>query len=68
MPAGATAAAAVLAVLMLTKPGIDNVPPVADTGSALEDIDLLADGEAPDFASDVEDMEFYEWASGEIES
>ena len=34
----------------------------------VEDIDLLADGEAPDFIMDLDDAEFYEWAAGEIES
>ena len=37
-------------------------------GSAFEDIDLLADGDAPDFVSETDDVEFYEWAAGEIES
>ncbi len=62
LPAGATAAA-VLAVVMLNRP-----PLPADTGSAVEDIELLADADAPDFEDDSEDLEFYEWAAGEMES
>jgi hypothetical protein len=41
---------------------------VPGTGGALEDIDLLADADAPDFVVDGEDLEFYEWAAGEVES
>ena len=31
-------------------------------------MELLADAEAPDFVDDGEDLEFYEWAAGEVES
>ncbi|HUQ08991.1 MAG TPA: DUF3619 family protein [Steroidobacteraceae bacterium] len=71
VPVGAAAAAAVLAVMFWVAPGRDAGSQLATTngnGSALEDIDLLADGDAPDFVSDSEEVEFYEWASGEIES
>jgi hypothetical protein len=68
LPAGAGAAAAVLAVVMWTARPPDVAAPSAQNGSALEDIDLLADGEAPDFVADVDDLEFYEWAAGEVES
>jgi hypothetical protein len=71
VPVGATAAAAVLAVMIWTGPGtgVDPTPALsASNGSAFEDIDLLADGDAPDFVSDDADVEFYEWASGELES
>lgn len=71
MPAGAATAAAVLAVMIWTGPGVDpksQLAAVNGTGSAFEDIDLLADGDAPDFVSDTDDVDFYEWASGEIES
>ena len=67
LPAGA-AAAAVLAVMVWTGPIGNPNTVVAEANSAFEDIDLLADGEAPDFVSDGEDVEFYEWAEGEIES
>ncbi len=69
MPAGAGAAAAVLAVMVWTQPGVDPGRQLASAnggGNAFEDIDLLAD--APDFVGDDEDVEFYEWAAGEIES
>jgi negative regulator of sigma E activity len=61
VPAGATAAA-LLAVVMLNRP-----PAPPDTGSAVEDIEMLADADAPDFVDD-EELEFYEWAAGEMES
>ncbi len=67
VPAGA-AAAAVLAVVMWSGgpgSGIDPNNITARTPSPLEDIDLLADADAPDFADEGEDLEFYEWAAGE---
>lgn len=68
VPAGAATAAAVLAVMIWTGPGMDTGKQLASTngGTAFEDIDLLAD--APEFVGDDEDVEFYEWAAGEIES
>ena len=36
--------------------------------SPVEDLELLADAEAPDFVDDGEDLEFYEWAAGEVET
>jgi hypothetical protein len=69
LPAGAATAAAVLAVLIWTGPGVNTEPQLAQgNGSAFEDIDLLADGDAPDFVSDADEVEFYEWAAGEIET
>jgi anti-sigma-K factor RskA len=62
VPAGAAAAVAVLAVVMWSNP---SDLPVA---SPSEDMELLADADAPDFADDGEDLEFYEWAAGEVES
>jgi hypothetical protein len=60
VPAGAAAAAAVLAVVLW--PG-----PKGDPASPVDDIEMLADADAPDFAEG-EDLEFYEWAAGEIET
>jgi uncharacterized protein DUF3619 len=60
VPAGA-AAAAVLAVVIW-----NGRPPVVDP-SPVDDMEMLADGDAPDFV-DGEELEFYEWAAGEIES
>jgi hypothetical protein len=60
IPAGAAAAAAVLVVLLW------NGQPPADSGP-VDDLEMLADGDAPDFI-DGEELEFYEWAAGEIES
>jgi len=68
VPAGAAAAVAVLAVVLWTgNPAVDTGA-VASTGSPVEDIDLLADADAPDFIDGGEDLEFYEWAAGEVES
>ena len=61
VPAGAAAAVAVLAVVIWSGP----TPPVA---SPVEDMEILADAEAPDFVEDAEDLEFYEWAAGEVET
>src|SRR3954468_21241090 len=69
VPAGA-AAAAVLTVVMWTGRPAGEITPiklVASTGSA-DDMELLADTDAPDFVDDGEDLEFYEWAAGETES
>jgi hypothetical protein len=60
VPAGAAAAAAVLAVVLWK-----GAPPVEP--GPVDDMEMLADGEAPDFI-DGEELEFYEWAAGEIES
>jgi len=65
-PAGAAAAVAVLAVVMWTGGPKEGV--VARDASAVEDMELLADGDAPDFVDDADDLEFYEWAAGEVES
>jgi negative regulator of sigma E activity len=63
VPAGAAAAVAVLAVVMWSVP-MKQQP----TGGPVEDLELLADADAPDFVDDGEDLEFYEWAAGEVES
>jgi hypothetical protein len=67
LPAGAAAAAAVLAVVLWSGNKVDMTLPVS-TASPVEDIDLLADADAPDFVNEGEDVEFYEWAMGEVES
>ena len=64
VPAGAAAAVAVLAVVMWSGPGFDKQP----VAGAVDDMELLADADAPDFVDDGEDLEFYEWAAGEVES
>src|SRR3954468_19999504 len=51
VPAGAAAAVAVLAVVMWTNPNA----PDRSLASPLDDIDLLADADAPDFVDDPED-------------
>ena len=65
VPAGAAAAVAVLAVVMWS----GRRPERRRRGaSPVEDLELLADADAPDFVDDGEDLEFYEWAAGEVES
>src|SRR5688572_17558905 len=61
LPAGAATAAAVAAVLIWTAPGVNTESQLAQggNGSAFEDIDLLADGDAPDFVNETDDVEFY---------
>ncbi len=67
LPAGAAAAVAVLAVLLWSGPrGVDSLP--AQATNAVEDFELLADVEAPDFVADAADLEFYEWAASEVET
>jgi len=66
VPAGAAAAVAMLAVLMW-RPDAPAVP-TAHVESPVEDLELLTDAEAPDFAEAGEDLEFYEWAAGEMET
>jgi hypothetical protein len=65
VPAGAAAAVAVLAVVIWSGP--TEKPQVAGPGP-VEDMELLSDADAPDFVADGEDLEFYEWAAGEVES
>lgn len=67
LPAGAAAAAVLATVMWMVQPD-ERIAPVAANGGAFEDIDLLADAEAPDFVSDLADLEFYEWAAGEVGS
>lgn len=67
VPAGAAAAVALLAVVMWSGRTPTDLTPVAETNT-MEDIELLADADAPDFVDDGEDLEFYEWAAGEVES
>jgi hypothetical protein len=68
VPLGAAAGVAVLAVALWLGQPEDGIGPVASNGGAYEDIDLLTDGDAPDFIVEGADLEFYEWAAGEVES
>lgn len=64
VPAGAAAAAAVLAVVFFVgRPG-----PVAGPPVVMDDTEIPFDVEAPDFTEDSDDVEFYEWAGGEVET
>ncbi|MFO1426646.1 MAG: hypothetical protein U1F11_06655 [Steroidobacteraceae bacterium] len=62
VPAGALAAAALIAVTFWTQR-----PAGGDAGTALEDVEILADAEGLDLTQDA-DPEFYEWALGQGES
>lgn len=66
-PAGAAAAVAALAVVMWTGNGANDPVVIAQSAQA-DDMELLADGEAPDFTVVAEDLEFYEWAADEVET
>lgn len=66
VPAGAAAAIAVLAVLWSGPNGTDPLPLAQNT--AVDDLELLADFEAPDFAAEGDDLAFYEWAASEVET
>jgi negative regulator of sigma E activity len=68
VPAGAAAAAAVLAVMLYVRPGTVVEPRGPQNPATVEDMDILADAEAPDFTEDTDDVEFYEWAAGEMDS
>ena len=61
VPAGAAAAAAVLAMILWTGEKKSVEPAAAD------DLEMLADSDAPVFAEG-DDLEFYEWAADEIET
>jgi len=67
VPAGAAAAAAVLAVVIWSG-GPLGPSPTTPAVNPVDDLELLADAEAQDFVDDGEDLEFYEWAAGETES
>jgi hypothetical protein len=62
VPAGAVAAAAVVAVLFYAGPRSVSGPVLVD------DTEILADVDSPDFTEDTDDVEFYEWAGGEVET
>lgn len=66
-PAGAAAAAAVLAVVIWSGNGATDPVQLAQATQG-DDMELLADGEAPDFTVVAEDLEFYEWAADEVET
>ena len=63
-PAGGVAAVAVLAVVLWTgQRGADvgMLVSATDSGSAFEDLEILADADGPDLTEDA-DPDFYEWA------
>ena len=61
LPAGALAAAAVLAVALWTGPGPGVQPPSVLAAAPVDDFEILATGEDLDMLG--EDAEFYAWAA-----
>lgn len=71
MPAGAVAAAAIVALTLWSGPrGVDvsELTARSDATTTFEDLDLLADTDAVDDEGAVADYEFYEWAAAEAEA
>lgn len=62
LPAGAVAAA-VLAVVMWV-----GRPPGITEPAAVDDIDMIADADTSAIIESSDDLEFYEWAAGELET
>ena len=67
VPAGAAAAAVLAVVIWVGRPPVEGPATLASLKS-VDDFELLTDGDAPDFVDDGEDVDFYEWAAGEMES
>ncbi len=68
VPAGAAAAAVLAVVIWVGRPPIAEGPATLASLKSVDDFELLTDADAPDFVDDNEDVEFYEWAAGEMES
>ncbi|HEV8443132.1 MAG TPA: hypothetical protein VGQ27_06610 [Steroidobacteraceae bacterium] len=68
VPAGAAAAAVLAVVIWVGRPPIVEGPATLASIKSVDDFELLTDADAPDFVDDGEDVEFYEWAAGEMES
>jgi hypothetical protein len=66
VPAGAAAAAVLAVVIWVGHPPVLEGP--TTLAKSVDDFELLTDGDAPDFVDEGEDVEFYEWAAGEMES
>jgi hypothetical protein len=66
VPAGAATAAAVLAVVVYTGRPETGLP-IATTSVVIDDTEMLADADS-EFVSEGDDVEFYEWAAGEMET
>jgi len=62
VPAGAAAAVAALAISLW----MGRAP--VETPSPMDDLEFLTDADAAEFVTDGEELEFYEWAAGEMES
>ena len=67
VPAGAAAAVLAVVIWVGHPPAVEAPASLANLKS-VDDFELLTDADAPDFVDDGEDVEFYEWAAGEMES
>jgi hypothetical protein len=63
LPAGALAAAAVLAVAVWVARPVETAPATLADESSMEDAEILASNDGPDLYSD--DADFYEWAGSD---
>ena len=70
VPTAGAAAAAILVAMVLWHRGPQlDLPVVAESGHPVEDLDLLADGEALDLVQDGDGSgSFYEWAADQTEA
>jgi hypothetical protein len=69
VPTAGAAAAAVLVAMVLWHRAPQIEPPVAELAHPVEDLDLLADGEALDLVQDGDGSgSFYEWAADQTEA
>jgi hypothetical protein len=68
VPAGAAAAAVLAVVIWVGRAPLVEAPATLASLKSVDDFELLTDADAPDFVDDGEDLEFYEWAAGEMES
>lgn len=70
VPAGAVAAATLLALTVVNQPGVTPPGAVPAQGlvaaNGLDDLEILADNDAVEM-SDMPDYDFYEWADSEAE-
>jgi hypothetical protein len=68
MPAGAVAAAALVALVLWPHSPSGEISVLEGGHASVEDLDLLADSEAMDLVSEGSDGSFYEWAVDQTQS
>ena len=68
MPAGAMAAALLVTVMLWHRAPLVHEPPLLEGhGTAVEDLDLLADAEGLDLMEEWDSSGFYEWAADQTD-